>query len=111
MTLILGAPLARAGVDVVALDNLGYGLTDVAQGANPGYGDWVRLVLAFLAEEASRDARPTVLYGLSAGLVLQNTHHNWNAVLLMGAVSYVAGVPLWLAMDPVTPLEAPSAKV
>lgn len=47
MTLILGAPLARAGFDVVAIENLGYGATDVAKGFNPGYGDWIRLVLAF----------------------------------------------------------------
>ena len=73
MTLILGAPLARAGFDVVALDNLGYGLTDVAPGFNPGYSDWIRLVLAFLSAEAAHDPRPTVLYGLSAGGML--TYH------------------------------------
>jgi pimeloyl-ACP methyl ester carboxylesterase len=70
MTLILGAPLARAGFDVVAVDNLGYGMTEVAPGSNPGYGDWVRLVLAFLAAERGQDPRPTLLYGLSAGGML-----------------------------------------
>lgn len=73
LTLILGAPLAQAGFDVVAIDNLGYGLTEVAPGFNAGYGDWVRLVLAFLAAEAKHDPRPTFLYGLSAGGML--TYH------------------------------------
>lgn len=71
MSLILGAPLARAGYDVVAVDNLGYGLTDVAEGTTPTYDDWVQLVLDLLAEED--DGRPVVLYGLSAGGML--TYH------------------------------------
>jgi pimeloyl-ACP methyl ester carboxylesterase len=73
MSLILGAPLARLGYDVVALDNLGYGMTAVAPGTNPDYGDWVRMVVDFLAAEKRRDPRPIVLYGLSAGGML--TYH------------------------------------
>lgn len=73
MSLILGAPLARLGYETVALDNLGYGLTKVAPGAVPSYDDWVDLVLDFLAYERSRDGRPVVLYGLSAGGML--TYH------------------------------------
>lgn len=73
MSLILGAPLARRGFDVVALDNLGYGMTSVAPGSPPSYDDWVRLVIDFLAAEQVRDGRPTVLYGLSAGGML--TYH------------------------------------
>ncbi|MEU1200353.1 alpha/beta fold hydrolase [Streptomyces sp. NPDC005813] len=70
MSLILGAPLARRGFETVALDNLGYGLTQVRRGATPTYDDWVDLVVEYLAHERSRDDRPIVLYGLSAGGML-----------------------------------------
>lgn len=70
MSLILGAPLAARGFETVALDNLGYGLTEVRPGANPAYDDWVELVVDFLAHEHTRDDRPIVLYGLSAGGML-----------------------------------------
>lgn len=73
MSLILGAPLAKLGYETVALDNLGYGLTKVAPGKTPSYDDWVDLVVDFLAYERSRDDRPIVLYGLSAGGML--TYH------------------------------------
>ncbi|MGW4380378.1 alpha/beta hydrolase [Kitasatospora sp. NPDC004531] len=73
MSLILGAPLARRGFETVALDNLGYGLTKVKPGTTPSYDDWVDLVVDFLAYEQSRDDRPIVLYGLSAGGML--TYH------------------------------------
>ncbi|NGX10088.1 alpha/beta fold hydrolase [Mycobacteroides franklinii] len=70
MSLILGAPLARRGFETIAIDNLGYGLTDVAPGTVPGYGDWVDLVVDYLEYERRRDVRPIVLYGLSAGGML-----------------------------------------
>ena len=70
MSLIVGAPLAQRGFETVALDNLGYGLTQVAPGVIPSYDDWVDLVVDFLAYEQSRDDRPIVLYGLSAGGML-----------------------------------------
>ncbi|MEU1229157.1 alpha/beta hydrolase [Streptomyces sp. NPDC005828] len=73
MSLILGAPLAKRGFETVALDNLGYGLTQVRPGSTPSYDDWVDLVVDFLAQEQSRDDRPIVLYGLSAGGML--TYH------------------------------------
>lgn len=73
MTMILGAPLAKLGYEVVALDNLGYGMTAVKPGTNPDYADWVRMVVDFLAFEKQRDPRPIVLYGLSAGGML--TYH------------------------------------
>ncbi|WP_054814693.1 alpha/beta hydrolase [Nocardia arizonensis] len=70
MSLILGAPLARRGFETVALDNLGYGLTRLAPRTVPSYADWVDLVVDYLAFERSRDDRPIVLYGLSAGGML-----------------------------------------
>jgi alpha-beta hydrolase superfamily lysophospholipase len=73
MSLIVGAPLARRGFETVALDNLGYGLTQLNPGTVPTYDDWVDLVVDFLAHEQSRDDRPIVLYGLSAGGML--TYH------------------------------------
>jgi MFS family permease len=45
------------------------------------------------------------LYGPAAGVVLQMSNHNWNAVLLMGAVVYLTGFFMWLAIDPVTPID------
>ncbi|QKW11023.1 alpha/beta hydrolase [Streptomyces sp. NA04227] len=73
MTLILGARLAARGFEVVALDNLGYGMTGVRPGTTPSYDDWVDLVVDFVAHERSGDDRPVVLYGLSAGGML--TYH------------------------------------
>jgi pimeloyl-ACP methyl ester carboxylesterase len=73
MSMILGAPLARRGFETVALDNLGYGLTQVAPRINFAYDDWVDLVVDFIAHERTRDTRPIVLYGLSAGGML--TYH------------------------------------
>lgn len=70
MSLILGAPLARRGYDVVSLDNLGFGMTEMRSGFTPSYSDWVELVVDFLSAEQARDPKPTVLYGLSAGGML-----------------------------------------
>ena len=70
MSMILGAPLARRGWETVALDNLGYGMTQVRRGTTPGYSDWVELVTDYLTHERGRDDRPIVLYGLSAGGML-----------------------------------------
>jgi len=73
MSLVLGAVLAARGIETVAVDNLGYGLTQVKPGTTPSYADWVDMVVDFLAYEQSRDDRPIVLYGLSAGGML--TYH------------------------------------
>jgi alpha-beta hydrolase superfamily lysophospholipase len=73
MTLILGSPLARLGFETVAVDDLGFGLTRVVPGSRYSYDDWVRMVVDFLAYEKTRDDRPIVLYGLSAGGML--TYH------------------------------------
>jgi pimeloyl-ACP methyl ester carboxylesterase len=70
MTTIVGAPLRDRGVEPIAIDLLGYGQTTVASGHNPSYDDWVDQVVDFLSYERSRDPRPIVLYGLSAGGML-----------------------------------------
>ncbi len=45
------------------------------------------------------------LFGPTAGFVLGMTHHNWNAVLFMGAMVYLTGFLMWLVIDPVTPID------
>jgi alpha-beta hydrolase superfamily lysophospholipase len=65
MTTILGAPLARLGLETIAIDMPGYGLTEV--GAPVRYDDWVQAGSDLVDAELSRDSRPIVLYGLSAG--------------------------------------------
>lgn len=70
MTLILGKTLADRGWEVVALDNLGYGMTQVDPDSPYTYDDWVQLVIDYLAYEKAKDDRPIVLYGLSAGGML-----------------------------------------
>ncbi len=49
------------------------------------------------------------LYGPVAGMVLQRSHHDWDAVLLMGAAVYTTGVFMWLAIDPSTPIDQDDA--
>lgn len=61
------------GFETVALDDLGYGLTQVRPGFTQAYDDWVELTAAFIAHERATDSRPLVLYGLSAGGML--TYH------------------------------------
>lgn len=45
------------------------------------------------------------LYGPAAGLVLTYGKHDWNLVLYMSAAVYLTGFFMWLAMDPVTPID------
>ncbi|MFD0360950.1 alpha/beta hydrolase [Nocardia sp. GCM10030253] len=70
MTTIVGAPMRDRGVEPIGMDLLGYGQTTVAKGHNWSYGDWIDQVVDFLAHERTRDDRPIVLYGLSAGGML-----------------------------------------
>jgi ACS family glucarate transporter-like MFS transporter len=44
------------------------------------------------------------LYGTASGLVLHNSHRNWDYVLYMGAAVYIAGFVSWMQIDPVTPI-------
>lgn len=67
MTTILGRPLAERGYETIAIDMPTYGVTEVAPGALVTYDDWVRLGSDLIDAELTRDDRPIVLYGLSAG--------------------------------------------
>jgi hypothetical protein len=73
MSLILGIPLLKAGFEAVAIDMSMYGMTKVANGTTVSYEDWVNIGDDFVNFELEHDARPIVLYGLSAGGML--TYH------------------------------------
>ncbi|OAA69877.1 lysophospholipase-like protein [Cordyceps fumosorosea ARSEF 2679] len=74
MSMLLGVPLHAAGFDVVAIDMPGYGCTRVAPASKAyPYDEWVQIGSDFVDREAEGDARPVVLYGLSAGGML--TYH------------------------------------
>jgi alpha-beta hydrolase superfamily lysophospholipase len=73
MSMILGEQLARRGYETIAVDMPEYGMTDVAKGALVRYDDWVRAGSDLIDKEQTKDDRPIVLYGLSAGGML--TYH------------------------------------
>lgn len=87
MSTIVGLPLFRAGLETVAIDMPGYGVTRVAPGTKVDYNLWVELARDFIAYERSRDPRPIFLYGLSAGGML--TYH---AAALSGQVEGIIGM-------------------
>ena len=69
LNMIFGHKMAELGYDVVAMDNLGYGLTEVNQ-KDTKYQDWVQSFTDFVNSENKRDYKKTILYGLSAGGML-----------------------------------------
>lgn len=73
MSTILGHPLSQSGLETVAVDMPGYGVTEVTKGGHIKYDDWVQAGTDFVAAEMARDPRPIFLYGLSAGGML--TYH------------------------------------
>jgi alpha-beta hydrolase superfamily lysophospholipase len=87
MSTILGRPLFESGVETVATDMPGYGMTRVAEGITVGYDDWVQAANDFINAELERDSRPIFLYGLSAGGML--TYH---AAALNGKVKGIVGM-------------------
>jgi ACS family glucarate transporter-like MFS transporter len=102
LTASLHAPLAA--VLAVALSSFCNDLAmPVAWGtaAEVG-GDWSATVSATMNMVGNVGG---ALYGLTAGLVLQATHHHWDVVLYMGAAVYSLGVPIWLAIDPVSRID------
>jgi ACS family glucarate transporter-like MFS transporter len=46
------------------------------------------------------------LFGFTAGVILQATHHNWNLILYMNAAVYLTGIVMWLAIDPERQIES-----
>lgn len=66
MNMIFGHQMAALGYEVVAIDNLGYGMTEVNQ-KDITYSDWVKCFADFVNSETKRDYKKPVLYGLSAG--------------------------------------------
>jgi len=69
LSMIFGHKMAELGYEVVAIDNLGYGLTKVNQ-KDIRYQDWVQSLTDFINSENNRDQKKTILYGLSAGGML-----------------------------------------
>ncbi len=69
LNLIAGAPLARAGFEVVAVDMPFYGMTD-NQEKSVTWADWIEIGAELVRSEIATDGRPVVLYGLSAGGML-----------------------------------------
>lgn len=69
LSMIVGAPLARLGYEVIAVDMPLYGMTENGE-KTVSYDDWVDVSRQFIAAEYAADPRPIVLYGLSAGGML-----------------------------------------
>ena len=67
MSTIIGGPLAKDGFEVIAIDMPLYGLTEVNKDMTITYNDWVNLGNDYINYELSKDSRPIILYGLSAG--------------------------------------------
>ncbi|TDL99573.1 MAG: alpha/beta hydrolase [Flavobacteriaceae bacterium] len=86
MNMILGHKLAALGYDVVAIDNLGYGMTYVNQ-KDVTYDDWVHCFADFVNQETKRDYKKPVLYGLSAGGM-----HCYNAACYIEEVHGIIGM-------------------
>lgn len=86
MSMILGHKLAALGYDVVAMDNLGYGMTEVKQ-KDITYDDWVHCFADFVNAETKRDYKKPVIYGLSAGGMLC-----YNAACFMEEVHGIIGM-------------------
>ncbi len=67
MSMILGGTLAKNGYEVIAIDMPLYGVTEVNKKLLVTYNDWVQLGNDYIDYELSKDNRPIILYGLSAG--------------------------------------------
>ncbi len=86
LNMIFGNKMAQLGYDVVAMDNLGYGMTEVNQ-KNITYDDWVHCFADFVNAETKRDYKKPILYGLSAGGMLA-----YNASCFMDEVYGIIGM-------------------
>ncbi len=72
LMMIFGHKMAALGYEVVAMDNLCYGMTEVKQ-KDVTYDNWVHAFADFVNAETRRDHKKPVLYGLSAGGMI--TYH------------------------------------
>lgn len=86
LNMIFGHKMAELGYDVVAMDNLGYGMTEVNQ-KNITYQDWVASFSDFVNAETKRDYKKPILYGLSAGGML-----TYNAACYINEVHGIIGM-------------------
>lgn len=86
LNMIFGHKMAELGYDVVAIDNLGYGMTEVNQ-KDITYSDWVQLFADFVNAETKRDYKKPILYGLSAGGMIC-----YNASCYMNEVHGIIGM-------------------
>lgn len=67
MTTIIGQPLAKDGFEVIAIDMPIYGETILRKDCIVGYSEWIDAGNDYINYELSKDNRPILLYGLSAG--------------------------------------------
>ncbi|MFQ3663923.1 MAG: alpha/beta fold hydrolase [Chloroflexaceae bacterium] len=86
LSLIVGGPLWRRGIESVAVDLPPYGQSRPARRVTVTYDDWVRLVCDSIAAERQRSGRPIMLFGLSAGGMLA-----YHAAAIDGQVAGIIG--------------------
>lgn len=86
LNMIFGHKMAELGYDVVAIDNLGYGMTEVNQ-KDITYDNWVHCFADFVNAETKRDYKKPILYGLSAGGMIC-----YNASCFMNEVHGIIGM-------------------
>jgi alpha-beta hydrolase superfamily lysophospholipase len=67
---LFGNFLSKNGYEYLAPDLIGYGLTKNPKNKNIKYEEWVNCVSALVDEEAKKDNKPIVLFGLSIGGML-----------------------------------------
>lgn len=72
LMMIFGHKMAALGYEVVAMDNLGYGMTEVNQ-KDVTYDNWVHAFADFVNYETKRDYKKPILFGHSAGGMI--TYH------------------------------------
>jgi pimeloyl-ACP methyl ester carboxylesterase len=65
----VGIPLQRAGYEVLAPDLPGYGLSEIRD-SKITYDHWIQMIYDLVSAEKAKDARPVVVFGLSAGGML-----------------------------------------
>ena len=80
----IAVPLHKQGFEIIVPDLPGYGLTKVNKAVT--YTDWVNSVNQLISSESTKDTRPIILFGLSAGgmLAYHTTCINGNVSGLIG---------------------------